>query len=207
MNKQLLVLTILCMLCGRSQAAETVPTKPNIVLILADDLGWSDLGSYGGEIHTPNLDELAGNGLRFTQFYNSARCCPTRASLLTGLYPHQAGVGSMTADRGPDHPGYRGTLQPYTVTLAEVLRNAGYGTYMVGKWHLHNKEADIKPTDRGFDEFYGMLGGFNSCWQENPFYTRWPLRPSCPSVHLRRRGQARNLLFHRCVCGLCPGFS
>ncbi len=147
--------------------------KPNILLMLADDVGWSDVGCYGGEIQTPNIDALARDGVRFTQFYNCARCCPSRASLLTGLYPHQAGVGDMTADQGPDHPGYRGTLQPNCVTLAEVLRDAGYKTYMVGKWHLHNR-ADVKPTDRGFDEFYGMLGGFNSCWQEHPYYTRWP---------------------------------
>jgi arylsulfatase len=106
--------------------------KPNILLILADDLGWSDLGCYGGEIRTPVLDGLAKNGVRFTQFYNATRCCPTRASLLTGLHPHQAGVGSMTNDRGPEHPGYRGTLQPHCVTLAEVLRAAGYHTSMVG---------------------------------------------------------------------------
>ena len=155
------------------QVVAAPQTKPNIVLILADDLGWSDIGCYGGEIQTPNLDALAKGGVRFTQFYNSARCCPTRASLLTGLYPHQAGVGAMSNDRGPQFPGYRGTLQPDTVTLAEVLREAGYRTYMVGKWHLHNQQ-DVKPTDRGFDEFYGMLGGFNSCWEEKPFYTRWP---------------------------------
>src|SRR5512139_2940767 len=89
--------------------AEARPPRPNILLILADDLGWSDLGCYGGEIRTPNLDALARGGLRFTQFYNTARCCPTRASLLTGLYPHQAGVGHMTNDRGPQWPGYRGT--------------------------------------------------------------------------------------------------
>ena len=147
--------------------------RPNILLILADDLGWSDIGCFGGEIQTPNLDALAKGGLRFTQFYNTARCCPTRASLLTGLYPHQAGVGAMSNDRGPQFPGYRGTIQPNTVTLAEVLRDAGYRTYMVGKWHLHNQQ-DVKPTDRGFDEFYGMLGGYNSCWEEKPFYTRWP---------------------------------
>ena len=160
----------LLMLAGGPVAAAG---RPNIVLILADDLGWSDLGCQGGEIRTPVLDGLARNGVRFTQFYNSARCCPTRASLLTGLHPHQAGVGSMTNDRGPDHPGYRGTLQPHCVTLAEVLRDAGYHTSMVGKWHLHNK-ADVKPTDRGFEEFYGMLGGYNSCWEEQPHYTRWP---------------------------------
>lgn len=142
---------------------------PNIVLILADDIGWSDLGCYGGEIRTPNLNALAKGGLRFTQFYNCARCCPTRASLLTGLYPHQAGVGNMTGDQ--KLPGYRGRLQPNCVTLAEVLKSAGYRTYMVGKWHLTAKPG---PIDRGFDEFYGMLGGFNSCFQENPFYTRLP---------------------------------
>ena len=161
-------------LCGwLTTLPAAVASKPNIVLVLADDLGWSDLGCYGGEIQTPNLDALAQGGVRFTQFYNTARCCPTRASLLTGLYPHQAGVGAMTSDLGPEHPGYRGSLQADTVTLAEVLRPAGYRTYMVGKWHLHNRQ-DVKPTDRGFDEFYGMLGGFNSCWQEQPFYSRWP---------------------------------
>lgn len=147
--------------------------RPNIILILADDLGWSDIGCYGGEIRTPNIDSLAANGLRFTQFYNSARCCPTRASLLTGLYPHKAGVGGMNNYRGPDYPAYRGTIQSNTVTIAEVLKQVGYKTYMVGKWHLHN-QADIKPTDRGFDEFYGMLGGYNTFWEENPYYTRLP---------------------------------
>lgn len=167
----LLIATLAALSGVAAQAAS--PARPNIVLILADDLGWSDLGCYGGEIKTPHLDALAQAGLRFTQFYNTARCCPTRASLLTGLYPHQAGVGSMTNDRGPQHPGYRGTLASDCVTLAEVLRDAGYRTYMAGKWHLHNKQ-DVKPTDRGFEEFYGMLGGFNSCWDEHPFYTRWP---------------------------------
>jgi arylsulfatase len=143
--------------------------RPNILLLLADDMGWSDLGCYGGEIRTPNLDALAKGGLRFTQFYNCARCCPTRASLLTGLYPHQAGVGEMTADQ--NRPGYRGRLQLNCVTLAEVLKSAGYRTYMVGKWHLTSKPG---PIDRGFDEFYGMVGGFNSCFQENPFYSRLP---------------------------------
>ena len=155
-------------------AAAHSAARPNIVLILADDLGWSDLGCYGGEIRTPHLDALARSGIRFREFYNTARCCPTRASLMTGLYPHQAGVGSMTSDRGPAYPGYRGTLNRQCVTLAEVLRQAGYSTFMAGKWHLHNPQQDVKPTDRGFDEFYGMLGGFNSFWHEKPFYTRWP---------------------------------
>jgi arylsulfatase len=147
--------------------------RPNILLILADDVGWSDLGAMGGEIATPNLDALARGGLVMPQFYNDARCCPSRASLLTGLYPHQAGVGLMTEDEGVENPGYRGTLQPNTATIAEALKAAGYRTYMVGKWHLRNR-TNLTPIDRGFDEFYGMLGGFNSCWTEDPFYTRWP---------------------------------
>ena len=134
--------------------------RPNVLLILADDVGWSDLGCFGGEIRTPALDALASGGLSFTQFYNSARCSPTRASLLTGLSPHQAGVANI----GP-------ALSPHSVTLAEVLNDAGYTTSMVGKWHLTERNT---PVDRGFGEFYGMLGGFDSYWEENPAYTRLP---------------------------------
>jgi arylsulfatase A-like enzyme len=134
--------------------------RPNILLILADDLGWSDLGCYGGEIRTPNLDFLARGGLRFAQFYNSVRCSPTRASILTGLHPHQAGF-----------PNLSGVLPAYCVTIPEVLKSSGYRTYMAGKWHLSREST---PTRRGFDEFYGMLGGFNTCWKEDPFYTRLP---------------------------------
>ncbi len=104
--------------------------KPNIILILNDDMGFSDLGCYGGEVITPNLDSLAANGLRYTQFYNTARCCPSRASLLTGLHPHQADVGHMMKDDGID--GYLGDLNPDTVTIAEALKLGGYGTYMSG---------------------------------------------------------------------------
>ncbi|MBL9134133.1 MAG: sulfatase-like hydrolase/transferase, partial [Verrucomicrobiaceae bacterium] len=111
-----LLSVLLCVLCGSLQAAE----KPNIVVILVDDMGFADLGCYGSEIPTPNLDALAKNGLRFTQFYNTGRCCPTRASLLTGLYSHQAGVGHMTDDKNV--PGYRGRLNDSCVTIAEVLR-------------------------------------------------------------------------------------
>ncbi len=159
--------------------AQPPARQPNIVLILADDLGFSDVGCYGSEIDTPNLDRLAANGLRFRQFYNGTRCCPTRAALLTGLYAHQAGVGNMTGDQGA--PGYRGFPQPNTVTIAEVLRAAGYHTAMVGKWHLSGGPKTPRPTDRGFDDFYGMIGGFNSCFQEDPFYTRLPVgRPKRP---------------------------
>ncbi len=136
-------------------AADTTTTKPNVLLILADDLGFSDLGCYGSEIATPNLDALAQSGIRFTQFYNCSRCCPSRASLLTGLYPHQAGVGSMSSDEG--RPGYRGSLQPRCVTIAQVLKSAGYQTAMAGKWHVGDRQP---PTDRGFDDFYGFVRGY-----------------------------------------------
>jgi arylsulfatase len=155
---------------ARIQAQES--SAPNVLLILADDLGFSDLGCYGSEIATPNLDALANRGLRFRQFYNGTRCCPSRASLLTGLYPHQAGVGAMNGQTAA--PGYRGFPQPNTVTIAEVLKASGYHTSMVGKWHLSAGPKTPRPTDRGFDEFYGMIGGFNSFFQEDPFYTRLP---------------------------------
>ena len=109
---------------------ESAPPRPNIVVILVDDMGYSDIGCYGGEVETPNIDRLAARGLRFTQFYNTARCCPTRASLLTGLYPHQAGMGWMTTDLG--HDGYRGDLNRRCVTIAELLKPSGYATYLVG---------------------------------------------------------------------------
>lgn len=152
--------------------------RPNIVLILADDMGFSDLGCYGSEIPTPNLDHLAAGGVRFTQFYNTPRCCPSRAALLTGLYPQEAGVGGMMEDRGI--PGYRGDLNTNCVTLAEVLRGAGYHTAMVGKWHLShiyfdgkkqlNHETDEPfwetkqdwPMQRGFESYYGTIHGVSS---------------------------------------------
>jgi len=142
---------------------------PNIILIMSDDMGYSDIGCYGGEIHTPNLDSLAANGLRYAQCYNSARCCPTRASLLTGLYPHQAGIGHMTQDTGL--PGYQGDLNEHCVTVAQVLKSAGYSTYMSGKWHVTKhlfpeKQADRFnwPLQRGFDRFYGTILGAGSLW-------------------------------------------
>ncbi|HUV63185.1 MAG TPA: sulfatase-like hydrolase/transferase, partial [Sedimentisphaerales bacterium] len=130
--------------------------KPNIVLIMADDMGFSDIGCYGGEIHTPNLDKLAAGGLRFTQFYNAARCCPTRASLLTGLYPHQAGIGHMVGNSG--YPAYQGYLNERCVTIAEALKPAGYRTLMAGKWHV-GEDRPHWPTDRGFDNYFGLISG------------------------------------------------
>ena len=131
--------------------------KPNIVLIMADDMGFSDIGCYGGEIRTPNLDKLAAGGLRFTQFYNTSRCCPTRASLLTGLYSHQAGMGRMTSTKGEPGP-YQGFLNEKCVTIAEVLKGAGYRTLMSGKWHVGESRPHW-PTDRGFDRYYGLISG------------------------------------------------
>ena len=134
---------------------------------MADDMGLPDLGCYGGEIDTPNLNMLAANGLRFKQFYNAARCCPSRASLLTGLYPHQAGVGHMVGDL--HRPGYRGDLNNHCVTIAEVLRQTGYQTMMAGKWHVsrhyrYGEPPDTWPRQRGFEKFYGTVVGSGSYW-------------------------------------------
>ncbi len=144
--------------------------RPNVILIMADDMGYSDIGCYGGEIHTPNLDRLAAGGVRFTQFYNTARCCPTRASLMTGLYQHQAGVGHMMSDRGYD--AYRGDLNNRCVTIAEVLKTAGYSTYMSGKWHVTKSikpdgDKHNWPRQRGFDRFYGTIHGAGSFYDPN----------------------------------------
>ena len=144
--------------------AITPPKRPNIVVILADDMGYSDIGCYGSEISTPNLDKLAQGGVRFTQFYNTARCCPTRASLLTGLYPHEAGVGHMTEEhvdaKGQVLPGYEGHLNEQCVTIGEVLHSAGYFTAMTGKWHV-GQNAGVVPWNRGFDRSLNApAGGF-----------------------------------------------
>jgi arylsulfatase A-like enzyme len=150
------------------QAAQSSPSslgsRPNVILILADDMGYSDLGCYGSDIHTPNIDQLAYNGVRFTQFYNAARCCPTRASLLTGLYPHQAGIGIMVG-RSASYPG---DLTHNGITLAEALGSAGYATYMSGKWHVTPYRpntpsfAQNGPTGRGFDHYYGIIQSIRS---------------------------------------------
>ncbi len=124
--------------------------KPNIVVILIDDMGFSDLGCYGSEIPTPNIDALAAGGLRFTQFYNTARCSPSRASLLTGAYPHQAGMGHLDNYVIPGSRGLHGKLEDRVVTLAEVLRPAGYHTSVAGKWHLGLAQGTT-PSKRGFD--------------------------------------------------------
>ena len=146
--------------CFSAQAVE----RPNIVLILADDMGFSDIGPYGSEVQTPNIDRLAKGGIRFTQFYNAARCCPSRASLLTGLYPHQAQVGDMV-DEYARHarelihsPAYSDRLNPHTPTIAEALHGAGYRTLMCGKWHLGYRTNEW-PYARGFDRSFAVIEG------------------------------------------------
>lgn len=143
---------------GRAMAAHE--ERPNILLILADDMGFSDIGCYGSEIATPNLDRLAAQGVRFTQFYNCARCCPSRASLLTGLYPHQAGIGHMVDQAGPA-PAYANDLSPRSRTIAQVLKASGYQTAMSGKWHVTpvNQSRHNWPLQRGFDRYYGIIHG------------------------------------------------
>ena len=148
-------------------AAAQKAARPNIVLMMVDDMGYSDIGCYGGEVRTPNLDRLAAGGLRFTQFYNTARCCPTRACLMTGLYPHQAGVGHMMGDSGTD--GYRGDLNDRCATIPEVLKPAGYGTYMCGKWHVTRFTGPDGPKhnwprQRGYDRYFGTITGAGSFW-------------------------------------------
>lgn len=162
MNTKIIPLNLLLLGTASTLYAQQ---QPNILVILADDMGYSDIGCYGGVIETPILDSLAHNGLQYMQFYNTARSCPSRASLLTGLHPHQAGMGHMTIDRGED--GYRGGLNNHCVTLGEVLQLAGYETYAVGKWHVSLKqEADSPnynwPLQRGFDHFYGTIQGGGS---------------------------------------------
>lgn len=171
-------------------------SRPNIILMMADDMGYSDIGCYGSEIATPNLDRLAGSGLRFTQFYNTARCCPTRATLLSGLYPHQAGIGHMVNPR--PFPGYAGDLSKNCVTIAEALKPAGYRTYMSGKWHV-TPVTDSKhnwPRQRGFDRFYGTIHGAGSFYdpvtltrdnepetpEEGHYYTHAIAREACTMI-------------------------
>lgn len=182
-SKWILLLACLSKPATDCPAAQSNSSPPNIILILADDLGFSDLGCFGSEIPTPNLDRMAAGGLRMTQFYTTPRCCPSRAALLTGLYPQQAGIGNMMEDRGL--PGYRGELNPNCPTIAEELRRVNYRTAMFGKWHLCHIHFDGKkplnhesdepwwdnkngwPLQRGFEEFFGTIHGVNSYY--DPF--------------------------------------
>jgi len=165
--KTLLTILPVSFLLGAFLTAAEPSSRPNIVLIMADDMGYSDIGCYGSEIPTPNLDALAASGLRFSQFHNTARCSPTRAALLTGLNPHQAGMGTLAEDPGKQAkaeaaPGYQEFLNDRCVTIAEALRPAGYHTYISGKWHLGYHGQEKWPRQRGFDRFYGIISGASS---------------------------------------------
>jgi len=158
-------------------SAQKSEAKPNIILILADDMGYSDIGCFGSEIKTPNLDRLAQQGLRMTQFYNASRSCPTRASLLTGLYQHQAGIGDMVSNLG--YPSYQGYLNDKCVTIAEVLKMNGYRTFMSGKWHVVG-QPEVHPLRRGFDRYFGLIDGAGSyfkpiAYRPNMKPVRWML--------------------------------
>ncbi|MFI4859913.1 MAG: arylsulfatase [Phycisphaerales bacterium JB063] len=170
-------LAVLLLACASALPAWAQPPtrRPNIIVILSDDMGYSDLGCFGGEIQTPHLDALAANGIRLRHFYNTGRCCPTRASLITGLHPHQAGIGHMT--NGPGNhdgdfgtPAYQGHLDADLTTLPEALRDAGYTTLMAGKWHLGMEDESQYPLQRGFDRFYGILAGATNFFE--PFGQR-----------------------------------
>lgn len=154
--KRILAIASLLFAVGQTSLAQKAATRPNIILIMADDLGYSDIGAYGSEIETPNLDRLAKEGLRLREFYNNSICAPTRASLLTGQYQHKAGVGFFNVNLGL--PAYQGYLNNQSLTVAEVLKGAGYSTLMSGKWHVGD-DSLYWPNQRGFDRFYGFIGG------------------------------------------------
>jgi len=184
-----LVMVMIALPAHAAATTADMPRRPNIVVIMSDDMGYSDAGCFGGEIDTPNIDRLAAGGLRFTQFYNTSRCCPTRASLMTGVYPHQAGVGHMTWKQ-LDLPGYRSDLSKHTPTIAELLKSAGYATYMTGKWHLTFNDLPNKPPrenwprQRGFDRFYGMITGSGSYYDPRMLVREnMPLSPAADAEY------------------------
>lgn len=181
----LLTALLLCGCQTGEQATDIIKgtpgSRPNILLILVDDMGYSDLSCYGGEIATPHIDALADRGLRFTQFYNAARCCPSRAALLTGLYPHQAGMGHQNQDRGL--PGYRGRITDNAVTIAEVLQRYDYATYQVGKWHV-GSQKDYWPGAKGFDQYFTLIEGVMS------YYNQWPWVRGQDTLRMTYNGEA-----------------
>ncbi len=154
---------------GRSIESEPTKQRPNIIYIMADDMGYSDIGCYGSEIKTPNIDQLASNGVKLRSFYNNARCCPTRASLLTGQYPHTVGMGLMvTMPNAKIQPGsYQGFLDDRYPTIAEELKKVGYSTYMTGKWHVGERQEHW-PLKRGFDHYFGLISGASSYYEIIP---------------------------------------
>lgn len=166
-----------------AQKTKKADTRPNIILIMVDDMGYSDVGSYGSEIQTPNLDNLAKEGIRFREFYNNSICAPTRASLITGQYPHKAGIGYFDVNLGL--PAYQGYLNKESLTFAEVLRNAGYSTLMSGKWHVGG-DSLAWPNQRGFDHFYGFIKGASNYFDIGAY-------GQAPPVELVKDNQRINL--------------
>ena len=166
--KLFVILTIFaCVACSTNNRDK----RPNIIIILADDMGFSDLGCTGSEIETPNLDKMANDGALFTNFYNTSRCCPSRTSLLTGQYQWDAGMGHMDTDNS-EMPEYQGYINEKSITIAEALKQGGYQTFMSGKWHIGSKERNMWPDYRGFDEFYGTPSGGGIYFYPSQFYDR-----------------------------------
>lgn len=165
----LLLLLAVCSILLAAHEPRKTSSRPNIIYIMADDMGYSDIGCYGGEVNTPNLDRLAANGIKLRSFYNNARCCPTRASLLTGRSPHQVGMGLMvTAPAASYEPGsYQGFLDTSYATVAELLKKEGYHTYMSGKWHV-GERPEHWPRKRGFDHYFGLISGASSYYEILP---------------------------------------
>jgi len=161
---------------GTPAQAQVQPKRPNIVIILGDDLGFADMGSFGGEIKTPNLDSLAREGVRFANFYTHASCSPTRSVLLSGVDSHRNGLGNMDEWTAPNQrgvPGYEGFLNTQVVTLPQLLKEAGYHTYMVGKWHM-GKQPELIPRARGFERDFSLLDGAGSYWDMTNFTAAAP---------------------------------
>ena len=211
MRHQIVISSLLAMLLAGCNAAEqqstsepTTDTRPNILLIIGDDMGFSDVGAFGSEVATPNIDALASEGLSFTNFHVGATCSPTRSLLLTGVDNHRSGLGNMhefLTDEQRGKPGYEGYLNRDVVTIIQLIRDAGYSTYMTGKWHLGADEG-YRPHDRGFDKTYSLLQGAGSNY--------WPVnmkQVALVSVSLtwdmdvctlhRRNGENWNVAFDR----------
>jgi arylsulfatase len=166
------------------------PKQPNVLLIVADDMGYSDIGPFGGEIATPTLSELAKEGIQLTNFHVLPTCSPSRSVLLTGVDNHLAGIGTMEEFKPPEaegKPGYEGYLNFNVAALPEVLKAGGYRTYMAGKWHLGD-ESNTIPHARGFDETFTLLPGGGSHWSDQK-----PLSPSQAMFYLRNGKHIKTL--------------
>ena len=188
-NKTLSLNFVLCCLlslnlflnsCSEKEQVKEPESRPNILMIVLDDAGYSDLGPFGGEILTPSIDNLASEGIVFSQFSVTPNCSSTRASLLTGMDHHRTGMGTHggPTENQKGKPGYEGILNDRVITMAEVLQNGGYHTMMAGKWHLGNKQEHTWPSGRGFDKSFALLNGGASHWDESPLF------PGKPSVYV-----------------------